>query len=334
MVTDELLPLPPVPIGVREAAQRGTLIPFVGAGASRLAGCPGWAEFAENALRWFVENGKLSYAQYDQLRNQHPRVKLSLVRALQEEHGIRVDFRKLLHPSGWRDHAKGRLLYGHIAKLGKTFVTTNYDEWLDEEVLVPTLTAGSAAALAEPSSLSARAVVHKVRDLTAANLNQPNTVVHLHGSLLDPDGMILTTQDYVRHYANDRFTGEEGEENRVLTFLQYLFMEKTVLFVGYGLEELEILEYVILKARRVLGVGKPEAKHYLLQGFFSHEDELMRSLRRYYLDQCGIELIPFLRDRKDWDQLLDVLDAFARQAPASVPMYLQEFKEMEGLLNG
>ena len=90
-MSEELLPTPPVPEGIREAAQRGTLIPFIGAGASRLAGCPGWADFAEQALRWFVAQGKLSYAQYDQLRSQHPRVKLSLVRALQDEHGLSAD---------------------------------------------------------------------------------------------------------------------------------------------------------------------------------------------------------------------------------------------------
>lgn len=77
-----------------------------------------------------------------------------------------------------------------------------------------------------------------------------------------------------------------------------------------------------------------KARHYLLQGFFSHEYELMRSLKRYYLGECGIELLPFSRDLNDRDQLLDVLDKFAELTPASELMYLQEFKEMEGLLDG
>ena len=68
--------------------------------------------------------------------------------------------------------------------------------------------------------------------------------------------MILTTQDYIRHYANDRRAdGPEGE-NRVLTFLEFLFSEKNVLFIGYGLEELEILEYVIGKARLMAERGQ------------------------------------------------------------------------------
>lgn len=131
-------------------------------------------------------------------------------------------------------------------------------------------------------------------------------------------------------------TFERGaqDENRILTFLEYLFDQKRVLFLGYGLEELEILEYVILKARRSSEGPIQEAKHYLLQGFFSHQEQLFRSLRRYYLRECGIELVPFLRDQKDWDQLVDVIESWATLAPASEPLVLQKTQEMGELLNG
>jgi hypothetical protein len=55
---EDIIPIPRIPDGLREAAQRGTLIPFIGAGASRIAGCPGWSEFADGALRHFVQEGK------------------------------------------------------------------------------------------------------------------------------------------------------------------------------------------------------------------------------------------------------------------------------------
>jgi SIR2-like domain len=333
-VSEDILPIPPIPSGLREAAQRGTLIPFIGAGASRIAGCPSWSEFADGALRCLVEDGNFSHKQLDQIRHLNPRVKLSIALGLEKEQAIRINFRKLLHPSGKKDNAKGQKLFGSLCKLGKTFVTTNYDEWLDEEIGMPIVAVGATSNPTMSGGANARRIIHKVHDLTPANLNQPNTVIHLHGSLVDPGGMILTTQHYVRHYANDRLSGSADKENRVLTFLEHLFQQKTVLFVGYGLEELEILEYVILKARRRPGAESQEAKHYLLQGFYSHEHELMRSLARYYLEECGIQLIPYLRDHKDWDQILDVLEEFARTVPASNPLYLQEFMEMRDLLSG
>ena len=332
-MSEDILPIPCIPSGLREASQRGILIPFIGAGVSRIAGCPGWSEFADGALRCLVEEGNFSHKQLAQIGHLNPRVKLSIALALEKEHGTRINFRKLLHQSGKKDNAKGQKLFGHLGKLGKTFVTTNYDEWLDEEIGMPAVAVDTKYDPAASAIVNQRKIVHKVHDLTPANLNQPNTVIHLHGSVLDPDGMVLTTQHYVRHYANDRLSGNAEKENRVLTFLEHLFQQKTVLFVGYGLEELEILEYVILKARRPAGTGHNEAKHYLLQGFYSHEHELMRSLTRYYLEECGIQLIPFLRDHKDWDQILDVLEEFARAAPASNPLYVQEFKEMGDLLD-
>lgn len=323
--------IPDLPAGLREAAQRAKLIPFVGAGASKIAGCPNWNEFADRALQFFVEKGKFSHAQLSQISHLHPRVKLSIARSLQQKHGIEIEYSTFMYPQSRLDDQKGRQLYENLSKLGKTFVTTNYDEWLDTTLGAPVITGTQASPSAGNTvSRADRNVVYKVSELTAFNLGKPDTVIHLHGSLRDPKSMILTTNDYVRHYRNDRrVTGDE--ENYVLTFLDYLFANRTVLFVGYGLEELEILEYVIGKARREGDGARGEIRHYILQGFFSHELEVMTNLETYYLGS-GIQLIPFLRDQKNWDQLIDVLAEFGRHAPASEPMKIEEFREMGALL--
>jgi len=311
------------------------LVPFICAGASRLAGCPSWAEFADAALKSLIQDGHFTYSQLDQIHHLHPRVKLSLARRIAVEKGITIDFRRLLHPTARRDHKNGCRLYRSLFALARIFVTTNYDEWLDEQIPEPTPAAIPATSSpSTPPPVKPLQVIYKVDALLPSLLSQPNTVIHLHGSLRDPSGMILSTWDYVRHYANDRLSGDPNTENRVLTFLEYLFHHKTVLFVGYGLEELEILEYVIEKARPPEGNAAPEARHYILQGFFSHEETLLRSMKSYYLGECGIQLTPFLRDEKDWEQLLDVLEYFAKTIPASAPYILQKEQEMEDLLNG
>ena len=102
----EILPIPAIPSGLREAAARATLIPFVGAGVSRLAGCPGWSELADGALQWFVDLDKFTYAQLDQIRHLEPRVKLSLALALEREYKISIDFRKLIHPRSRREERR------------------------------------------------------------------------------------------------------------------------------------------------------------------------------------------------------------------------------------
>src|SRR5580692_754380 len=94
-----LLPVPEIPPGLREAALRGNLIPFIGAGVSRIAGSPGWNDFADAALRWLIRNGGLSYSQLDQVQHLPPRVKLSLARTIAREKKLSVDYAALLHRS-------------------------------------------------------------------------------------------------------------------------------------------------------------------------------------------------------------------------------------------
>ena len=306
------------------------MVIFVGAGLSKLAGCPNWSEFADAALCVLVQQGKFSHGQLDQVRHLNPRVKLSLVRLLQRQHNARIDFRSILHPRGTTNE-KGQRLYANLSKLGNKFVTTNYDEWLDEQFFVPGLSVKSSAVSSTTTTLQPRTVICKKEEIIPSKINKSNVVIHLHGSVKYPEEMILTTQDYVRHYANDRGPGEPDAENRILTFLDYLFREKTILFVGYSLDELEILEYVITKGRQTRK-SEPEARHYLVQGFFLHEKELERSLEAYYLES-GIQLISFIKDQKGWDQLIEVVEVFARDVPAS-DLVLEDFVQMEGLLNG
>src|SRR5205807_6162882 len=107
-------------------------------------------------------------------------------------------------------------------------------DWLDTTIGAPPPTVSAVDSIGTPTIDPKSRVIYKVEEMTPDNL-RPNTVFHLHGSLLDPTGMVLTTQDYLRHYANDRRAdGPEGE-NRVLSFLEFLFLERNVLFVGYGL---------------------------------------------------------------------------------------------------
>jgi hypothetical protein len=83
--------------------------------ASKLAGCPDWDEFANGALRLFVDHGKFSHARLDQIDHLRPRIKLSIALALQAESKISIDFRALLHRQERREHAIGRRLYSHLS---------------------------------------------------------------------------------------------------------------------------------------------------------------------------------------------------------------------------
>ena len=317
----DIPPIPEIPEALREASQVGKLVPFVGAGASILAGCPNWDTLATEALKAAIELQIFDHAQLDQVRNLSPRVRLSVALSLQKKFRVSIDFRKILHSNSSLTQ-KGQRVYSCISRIGNTFVTTNYDEWLDNELLTDTTDLVESEPLSVLRPPTRRQSYHNPKDFTADNLNE-NVVFHLHGSVKHPAQMIMTPGDYARHYANDHLV---ARENYVLRFLEHLFGLKTVLFIGYGLEELEILEYIILKAQT------RDIRHFVLQGFFSHERALMELLRTHYRD-CGIELLPFCKDNKGWDQLIDVLESFASQLRASSSMVLQQKKEMEALID-
>ncbi len=247
-MTDGLKPVPNIPPVLRDAAYRGVLIPFVGAGVSVLAGCPTWNELADGALRACINENKFTYGQLAQIEHLGPRVKLSIARGLELEHGFQIDFAKLVQPKVSNEKKEiGNQVYHSLGKLGTTFVTTNYDGWLDTEIAdTPTpVNPPAAPQTTTDNAPSPRRRIYEVNEFTPVNLNSPKTVFHLHGSLAAPAGMIMTTREYIVRYRNDRSDGDPTRENRTLTFLDHLFSNKTVLFVGYGLEDLEILEYVI-----------------------------------------------------------------------------------------
>lgn len=326
---EKIEPIPEIPEPLRIAAVQGTkLVPFIGAGVSQIGGCPGWGEFANAALKFFLMSKKLSHAQFDQISALPARVKLSIALELEQKHELHIDFKELLAPSGSRREV-GDKVYADISSLATTFVTTNYDEWLDSP---PPKSLRSEEDAASPSpTVTTRNPFYKQADITAEKLDVPNAVFHIHGSVQDRESMVLTTVDYLERYSSHRIDGRSNHENPFLTFLETLFKLKNVLFIGYGLNELEVLEYVVQKGIVKLPTTEVEPRHYVLQGFFSHEIEVARSLDGYFR-QFGIGLLPYSRDERDWEQLGEVVQHFARELPAGPPLELSKRNEMEDLL--
>jgi hypothetical protein len=322
--------LPKIPQTLRLAAHQRKLIPFIGAGVSQLGGCPNWQEFADAALSFFVKEKKLSHAQLDQISHLPSRIKLSMAVELQRQHDLPIEFEKLIEPSSEDKKEIGNRVYANLSKLATTFVTTNYDDWLDKQPPMDFLTNEPSPQSRLPET--SRRIFYKRSDISVENLDIPNAVFHIHGSIRDRESMVLTTVDYLDCYSSHRIDGKGNRENPFLTFLQTLFQLKNVLFIGYGLNELEVLEYVVQKGIKQRTNTNEELRHYVLQGFFTHEMELVRSLKSYFR-QFGVGLLPFSRDELDWDQLARVIEYLASELTPGPPLRLPRRFEMEDLLS-
>jgi hypothetical protein len=275
-------PSPTIPKEIENAAQSGELVVFVGAGISRLVKCPTWEGFADKILDQLVPDG-IDYYELSQIKSiPDPKKKLSIARIVAKEKKIDLNYKAIFNIE-----AVSPNIYSYLNKFNCTFVTTNYDKFL-----VP---------LSRKSEPQENWRFYHKEDLLGEKLDVNGNVIHLHGCVDDYSSMIITTRDYLDHYST----------KEVQAFLPYLFKSKTVLFLGYGLEEIEVLEYILRRGSAADKDTSPHTRRFILQGFFNSEIALLEMLRNYYLETFNVDLIGFPKDYKYYAQQEQILDSWS-----------------------
>jgi len=299
----EIFPVPMVPAKIKEAVSSERLIVFIGAGASRIIGCPGWDELAEQLINVCQEKKLLNYWEKKSLSGNDSRKIISILKELME----RDDYEKALEKSleVKPEKKKKYPVYSHLIKLRSAYITTNIDLNFDN--------------FFEPSK-----IFIKPDQFNLDNLKQ-NTLFKLHGSLVSHESVIFTTRDYIQHY----------NKEEVIKFLKDIFNSYyTVLFVGYSLAELEILDYLLLKGdseKEYKSVPK-EAKHFLLLPFFATERGLLKFEHTYFAS-LNVLTIPYAIDDKGHNQLYTVIQAWEKELNISTNYFYKSYKFIEDNTN-
>lgn len=271
---------PKLPPELKDAALDGRLVLFVGAGASMLLGMPSWSGLAWRALEDLRNIGAINYAELDQLARLDPKKQLSIAELIAKEE---------THPLNLGQYLVKKnesIIYDVINSMGAVCVTTNYDHELSPVSLDPFDEKHTAPKVKRVSGAN---------NLSISDLKNPGTVIHLHGDMGNPEEMIVTTKDYLAHY----------DSKEVQHFLKDLFDNRVVLFIGYGLEEAEILEHILRRAG--VELDPQERNRFSLQAFFYSDQPLFEKLKEYYEISFGVHLIGFTRDHEDYAQLEKIL---------------------------
>lgn len=295
----------PPPEEVIQAGLDGNLILFVGAGVSRLLQLPTWQGLAACALDDLRKESLLNYSEIAQLQSLDPKKQLSIAKLIAEQHDRELDICK--HLAG---KTEGDSIYKAINDIGCSCVTTNYDELLSPRYFK---TADGSETPAHTNRVAER------EKFFAKLLNEPGTVVHLHGCISKPATMIVTTKDYLEHYDHDN----------VQEFLGEMFERKTVVFLGYGLEESEILEH-ILRRGRVKETG--DRRRFAVQGFFRSQQPLYEKLHNYYEKSFGVHLLGFVRDHEDYSGLETTVKSWVSQIEIHEPPLVADVDFMDEVL--
>lgn len=281
------------PDEIIQAGLNGELVFFIGAGASMLLDLPSWTGLAAKAFEDLRQHRYLNYSEIEQLTSLDPKKQLSIAYSIAEDNKYELDLTKHLIGKSEDDS-----IYKAINDIGCPCVTTNYDELLAPRFIEPPKDGSTTAASVNR--------VYDKNDIFAKLSNDPGTVVHLHGAISKPETMVVTTKDYLEHY----------DHENVKEFLEELFKKKTVLFLGYGLEEAEILEHILRKgsARSTL-----ERKRFALQGFFLSQKPLYENLYNYYEKSFGVHLLGFVRDQENYKRLEVIIKSWVPQIEVRKP---------------
>src|SRR3989338_1412049 len=294
-----------LPDEIKHAALDGNLVLFVGAGVSMLAGLPSWDGLAWKVLEDLRNKVLLNYSKMQQLKGLDPKKLLSIAEQIANENYISFELPKHLAAK-----EGGREIYSYLNKIGCACVTTNYDELLKPQFNQTKDGSTTAATVTR---------VNQKNGFHAGHLNTPGTVVHLHGSVSNPADMVFTTKQYLKHY----------DDKTVQNFLEELFAKKIILFIGYSLEESEILEHIL---RRGKVQDTKNKRRFALMPFFFSQTPLYEMLYKYYKNSFGVHLIGFMRDHKNYKQLEDIVKAWSEQIEVKSPALVKDLEFMDEVL--
>jgi len=315
---------PSVPPEIFEATSSGKLVLFIGAGVSRIIGCPSWEIFALQQLEDLYKKKVINYHEYINLKLLDARKLLSICRNVCKKNNIEPPFMKSLL-KGKEELIKKFKIYDDIYAFNAIYITTNYDSYLDEIVQKPIhkneveLNTKVEPQFHIDEEKTKGKIIYKKEDMLISNLFN-GYVIHFHGSLNDEKNVVMTIVDYMKYYKYD-------SEPAVL--LEEIFEKYIVLFIGYGLEEYEVIEFLISKSY----TEKTELRHFMLYPMFGKNNNLLKFYQEYYGD-LGIQLIPYSIDKNGYDQLAIVINKWAKQiGPISRPQgFLERIRSIDEVI--
>ena len=282
----DLPEIPPIPQEILDAINANSFAIFIGAGVSRLVGCIGWDALALNLLNICAEveegDALINFKEKKALGNiiDHRKIITICYKLLSKSNKLsrfKSEMRKA--PLVNKRIARPNI-YDNLAKIKSLKITTNADKLFDFNF----------------SDINIKYLENDF-DIETEPLSE-DKLYHIHGSIRKFDTLVFTLPQYFKRYSSPYYRN----------FLMEVFSKKVILFIGYGLTEFELLEFLFLRNND----SNKERKHLLLQGFFNGEDNLIDMDKMYYADM-GIKLITYALDRNGYHQLNSIIEFWANE---------------------
>lgn len=291
---------PDVPPEIIRKINENKLCFFLGAGASKLIGCKGWTEVATSLAKKCF---KLKYINFKKLEsilriNDSKKIITICYNILSKEgstDGFYNEVRESLKTDSYLLNKYN--IYAELSDIPAIFITTNIDTHFD-------------------SAFNER-IVYKEEDFTPTNIFR-DKLYKIHGTIKDETSIIFTVPQYLDRYRKDDF----------LAFLTTIFNTYSIVFLGYGLEEFEILDFLVTK----IGKENPERKHWILLPYYTDE-EYMKDYDKDYFLSLGITVIGYEKDIDGYSQSYNVIKKWNKEINQLSDIPHEDVNEMEILVD-
>ncbi|MDZ5253804.1 SIR2 family protein [Clostridium sp. LIBA-8841] len=307
---------------------------FIGSGFSKNLGLPTWEEFAYMHLDILKDNNKINFETYELLKKENFRTVISMAKHnINKDNNLKErankmyeeifkisynenefdaianidklseasnkDFKSIVNFREKVNRIKRikaeNEIFKQIYDLNMINVTTNYDDILD------ILAEDNNEIISSDSKRSVNKVFYSEKDFKLVDSNpsiiKSGQVFHIHGSINEISTMIVSNEDYIVRY----WSGENVYKN----FLKKIFEEYNVIFLGYSLQELEILNYLFEGEKNKL--DKTDKQRILILDSFDYEIEKLDFLSRYYEDNYCIKLCTYSKSKMGYNEITNTV---------------------------
>ena len=293
-------PIPPIPPQIFDSIEKEKFMIFMGAGVSRLLGCLGWEDMCKQLVyscrRENIIDDMLRDGLIDIIKNYNYKELLTRCYAILDK-SKRLDIYEnviKLTCNGDIDKIRDYNAYDEILRMPAVYVTTNFDDILANKFLMDR-------------------IKYKEGDFKL-DINR-ETLYQIHGSISDIDTIIVTENDYYKKYTNKEF----------IEFLKYVFNEYLILFVGYGLNEMEIN---LLIYENIL---KKNYNNFLLKPYHDKNIHMYYSDALYYTSK-GVNILPYYIMNEKYELLLKVLRQWNYEIRNKTSKILEDMKAIDELI--
>jgi hypothetical protein len=299
---------PSLPQPLIDAINSGKLAIFIGAGVSRIIGCQGWGDLASDLLKECYQSKTkrcINFKEHETLKHEKDNKKLiTLCHYILRENGLEKTFWRKFDKSleAKKDLEIKYNIYEEIFGLGGLFITTNADKHFDHK-------------------FSPENIVFTEDGFNPETIGR-HKLYHIHGIQGKKDSLIFTVDKYIKRYNNEN----------IKLFLEQVFEKYTVLFLGYGMSEFEVLDFLISKYdKNAFSGGHKEVKHFTLLPFFKGEQNILRFNQDYY-NRMGVRVIAYEADQDGYNKLYEIIKRWRSEILQSTTLLNDTFREIEDLV--